>query len=231
MSYAYRPLHWEGLGHAFVNIQMYLDYDRQGFDVPIIPVQVNSYGSKIIRNRRAINGAGQEPDPISPTPRRCFEVGRITARILADSPWRVVIYASGGWSHGFLVEKHHCLWLRGRRDARAGTEGRRDRLRRDRGRLQLRQVPGGVEAVGEGTECGSSVLHDRQRQLRAPPDGVLHPLPQGLGRLRLLDLQPVVVVDNEDFRHEPHTHGVALAECAVHDHSHAVLLSRRLDRV
>ena len=45
-------LHWEGLGHAFVNIQMYLDYDRQGFDFPIIPVQVNSYGSKIIRNRR-----------------------------------------------------------------------------------------------------------------------------------------------------------------------------------
>jgi hypothetical protein len=21
-----------------------------------------------------------------------------------------VIYASGGWSHGFLVEKNHCLW-------------------------------------------------------------------------------------------------------------------------
>jgi len=110
MAYAYRPLHWEGLGHAFVNIQMYLDYDRQGFDVPIIPVQVNSYGSKIIGNRRAINGAGQEPDPVSPTPRRCFEIGRITARILAASPWRVVMYASGGWSHGFLVEKHHCLW-------------------------------------------------------------------------------------------------------------------------
>ena len=27
---------------------MYLDDDRQGFDVPIGPVQVNSYGSKII---------------------------------------------------------------------------------------------------------------------------------------------------------------------------------------
>jgi hypothetical protein len=66
---------------------MYLDYDRKGFDVPIVPVQVNSYGSKIIRNRRAINGAGQEPDPSSPTPRRCFEVGQITARILKDSPW------------------------------------------------------------------------------------------------------------------------------------------------
>ena len=34
----------------------------------------------------------------------------------------------------------------------------------------------------------------------------------------------VVVVDNEDFRHEPRAHGVALAERAVHDHSHAVLL-------
>ncbi|MBM3225095.1 MAG: extradiol ring-cleavage dioxygenase [Candidatus Tectomicrobia bacterium] len=110
MSYAYKPLHWEGLGHAFVNIQMYLDYDRKGFDYPIVPIQVNSYGSKIIRNKRAINGAGQEPDPISPTPKRCFEIGQITARILQDSPWRVVLYASGGWSHGFLVEKNHCLW-------------------------------------------------------------------------------------------------------------------------
>ena len=64
MSYAYKPLHWEGLGHAFVNIQMYLDYDRKGFDFPIVPVQVNSYGSKIIRNRRAINGAGQSQIPL-----------------------------------------------------------------------------------------------------------------------------------------------------------------------
>jgi hypothetical protein len=37
-------------------------------------------------------------------------VGQITARILKESPWRVVMYASGGWSHGFLVEKNHCLW-------------------------------------------------------------------------------------------------------------------------
>jgi hypothetical protein len=106
---------------------MYLDYDRQGFDVPIVPVQVNAYGSKIIRNRRAINGAGQEPDPSSPTPRRCFEVGQITARLLKDSPWRVVMYASGGWSHGFLVEKHHCLWpdlATDRRRAQQIREGR-----------------------------------------------------------------------------------------------------------
>ena len=55
---------------------MYLDYDRKGFDFPIVPVQVNSYGSKIIRNRRAINGAGQEPDPPSPTPNGALRWGR-----------------------------------------------------------------------------------------------------------------------------------------------------------
>ena len=31
-------------------------------------------------------------------------------RILKDSPYRVVIYGSGGWSHGFLTEKNDFLW-------------------------------------------------------------------------------------------------------------------------
>ncbi len=110
MAYSYKPLHYEGLGHAFVNIHMFLDYDRTGFDFPVVPIQVNSYGSRIIRNRRAVNGHGVEPDPPSPSPKRTFEVGQVTARILKDSPWRTVLYASGGWSHGFLVEKNHCLW-------------------------------------------------------------------------------------------------------------------------
>jgi hypothetical protein len=39
------------------------------------------------------------------------------------------------------------------------------------------------------------------------PDAVPHDTrPQRLGRL--LDLQPVVVVDQEDFRHEGRAHGV-----------------------
>jgi hypothetical protein len=147
MSYAYKPLHWEGLGHAFVNIQMYLDYDREGFDVPIVPVQVNSYGSKIIRNRRAINGAGQEPDPCSPTPKRCFEVGQITARILKDSPWRVAMYASGGWSHGFLVEKNHCLW----------PDVATDRLRAQQIR-ESREVEWKDITVGEIEDAGQQEL-------------------------------------------------------------------------
>src|SRR5262245_19919284 len=69
-----------------------------------------------------------------------------------------------------------------------------------------------------------SVLYDRQCQPRAAPHGVLDTLTQRFGRLLMLDLQMVVVVDNENFRHEPHAHGVALAQRAVHDYSHAVLL-------
>jgi len=40
---------------------------------------------------------------------------------------------------------------------------------------------------------------------------MLHSLPQCLGRLLLLDLQPGVVVDNEDFWHEPRADRDALA--------------------
>src|SRR5438094_3784982 len=56
--------------------------------------------------------------------------------------------AHGGPDRGRGAAGADDVDLRGRRDARAPTEGRRDRLRRDRRRLQLRQVPGGVAAVG-----------------------------------------------------------------------------------
>ena len=42
MSYAYKPLHEDGLGHAFANTLLFLDLDRKGFDYPVLPVAVNS---------------------------------------------------------------------------------------------------------------------------------------------------------------------------------------------
>ena len=51
MAYAYRPLHEDGLGHAFANTLLFLDLDRTGFHYPILPVAVNCYGSSVIRNR------------------------------------------------------------------------------------------------------------------------------------------------------------------------------------
>lgn len=110
MSYAYKPLHQDGLGHAFANTLLYLDHDRKGFDYPVLPVAVNCYGSSVIRNRGGGAQFSDEPDPPSPSPRRCFEVGQATARALKDSPWRVVLMASSSWSHAFLTAKNHWIY-------------------------------------------------------------------------------------------------------------------------
>ena len=53
MAYAYRPLHGDGVAHAFANTLLYLDLDRRGFDYPILPVTVNCYGRDVVRNRAA----------------------------------------------------------------------------------------------------------------------------------------------------------------------------------
>jgi hypothetical protein len=110
MAYAYKPLHEDGLGHAFANTLLFLDLDRQGFHYPVLPMAVNCYGSAVIRNRGGGSQYSDEPDPPSPSPRRCFEVGQATARVLKESPWRVVLMASSSWSHAFLTEKNHWLY-------------------------------------------------------------------------------------------------------------------------
>ena len=115
MAYAYRPLHEPGLAHAFINTLLYLDYDRQGWPYAVVPVAVNCYGSRVIRNRGGIlpqlaNGKELDADPPGPSPKRCMEIGAATARVLRNSPWRVALVASSSWSHGFLTAKHHWLW-------------------------------------------------------------------------------------------------------------------------
>lgn len=131
VAYAYKPgLHHPGLAHAFMNTILYLDYDRRGFDYPVLPFHVNCYGSNLIRNRGgdSIGKEVQEPDPPAPSPRACFEIGRATARIMAASPWRVVLIASSSWSHGFLTAKHYGLYpdleadLRRFEELRAGQQ-------------------------------------------------------------------------------------------------------------
>jgi catalytic LigB subunit of aromatic ring-opening dioxygenase len=110
MAYAYRPLHEDGLGHAFANTLLFLDLDRTGFHYPVLPVAVNCYGSSVIRNRGGGSQYSEEPDPPSPSPSRCFALGQATARVLKESPWRVVLMASSSWSHAFLTEKNHWIY-------------------------------------------------------------------------------------------------------------------------
>ena len=95
---------------------MYLDYDRRGFDYPIVPFAINCYGRKVHRPaRRACRCstamiAEADLDPPAPTPRRLFDLGAATARALAESPYRVALLASSGWSHAFLTAKNHFLY-------------------------------------------------------------------------------------------------------------------------
>ena len=115
MAYSYKSLHHAGLAHAFINTLMYLDYDRKGFDIPVVPFTVNCYGSKIISNRGGIlphkvNGVPLPVDPPGPSPKRCMEVGAATVKALQESPYRVAMVASSSWSHAFLTEKNYWLW-------------------------------------------------------------------------------------------------------------------------
>jgi hypothetical protein len=113
-AYSYKPLH-HPLGHAFANAVLYLDYDRRGFPYPIIPFAINCYGRKVIAQRGGLPMFENPPteaqlDPPAPTPRRLFDLGAATARIFANSPWRVALMASSGWSHAFLTAKNHFLF-------------------------------------------------------------------------------------------------------------------------
>ena len=114
-AYAYKPLHHQGLAHAFLNTILYLDYDRTGFPYPVVAFQVNCYGRRVIAQRGG-RGSLAHPlsdadlDPPSPTPKRCMEVGAAAARAMRESPWRVALIASSSWSHAFLTDKNHQLY-------------------------------------------------------------------------------------------------------------------------
>ena len=89
MPYSYKNLHFNGLPHAFMNTLLFLDYDRTGFDYPVVPFHVNCYGSSVVRNRGGsfLNAEeGAEPDPPAPSPKLCFDVGAATAKALIGKP-------------------------------------------------------------------------------------------------------------------------------------------------
>jgi Catalytic LigB subunit of aromatic ring-opening dioxygenase len=107
VAYAYKPLHHPGIAHAFLNTQLFLDYDRVGFPWPMICMPINCYGSRVIAAKGFFNPFGTEvqPDPPGPSPRRLMDVGGAVARHLRESPWKVAMIASSSWSHAFLTDK------------------------------------------------------------------------------------------------------------------------------
>lgn len=111
IAYSLEFKHPRGLAHSFTNTVVFLDYDRRGFDYPVIPFHVNCYGNELLKTSASAVGEGADViTPPSPTPARCFELGRATARFFADSPWRVALIGSSSWSHGSLTPKHGRLY-------------------------------------------------------------------------------------------------------------------------
>jgi hypothetical protein len=107
VAYAYKPLHHASIAHAFLNTILYLDYERTGFDHPVIACPLNCYGRRVISCRGFLTRLGEavDFDPPSPSPRRFMDLGAATARVLRASPWRVALVASSSWSHAFLCDK------------------------------------------------------------------------------------------------------------------------------
>jgi hypothetical protein len=111
IAYAYTTRHERGLAHSFVNTILFLDYELVGFPYPVVPFHVNCYGNQLLRTAASAQGEGsRELSPPAPSPRRCFAIGRATARFFAASPWRVALIASSSWSHASLTQKHHRLY-------------------------------------------------------------------------------------------------------------------------
>ncbi len=117
LPYAYKTLHYDGLAHAFTNTLLYLDYERQGFNYPVVPFLVNCYGSMVMTAKGGfahltdpVQRQEGLPDPPGPQPWRCMEVGAKLAQTLAESPWRVAIIGSSSWSHAFLTSSTGYLW-------------------------------------------------------------------------------------------------------------------------
>ncbi len=111
VAYAYEPLHHPGLPHAFLNTVLFLDYDRRGFDHPVVPVAVNCYGRRTVSYRGGLSRLGNRRpfDPPSPRPARMMAIGAAAGQALAASPWRIALVASSSWSHAFLCDRTYRL--------------------------------------------------------------------------------------------------------------------------
>lgn len=134
VAYAYEPLHHQGIPHAFMNTRLFLDYERTGFDVPMVPLAVNCYGRRVISRTGGLSRfANDTPlDPPSPSPRRLMDLGAALMTIILRSPWRIALVASSSWSHAFLCDRTwrlHPDTPADRRLYRAFVEGDWDRWR------------------------------------------------------------------------------------------------------
>ena len=229
MAYAYKPLHIDGLAHAFTNTLLYLDWDRRGFPWPVVPFAINCYGSNLIHAKGGMAALFQPPrpdtmpeDPPAPQPWRCMEVGKAVAEILAESPYRVAVVASSSWSHCFLSPTNGYLW-----PDHAADRAMFDALGRTRLRLLARTFAradgaGGAarDAELDGADGGDGDAGQAAGDLRLRGDARLHvrEVLRGVS-LRRLTKRPQQASKKQRFTTKAQRHEVFLrafvASCAI----------------
>ena len=86
-----------GLGHNGIAGTFHLDWNRQQFATPIIPLGIDPYGYNRERKPEGLAPWDRTaPPPL--TPQEAFNLGQEIARAYSDSPWRVAIAVPTNWS-------------------------------------------------------------------------------------------------------------------------------------
>jgi hypothetical protein len=166
IAYATEARAEQGLAHSFNNALVYLDRERRGFDYPVVPFHVNCYGNQLLKGMAADKDSrsrAPEYSPPAPSPKRCFEIGRATARFLADSPWRVALVASSSWSHATLTAKHQRLYPDVPADRRLFEELRDGRFTRW-GEIPLKQLDDAGQGEVLNWVCLAGAMTELGRQ-------------------------------------------------------------------
>ena len=176
ISFAYSNSHYAEehgptmLTHAFLNALLFLDWDRRGFDYPVIPIQVNCYGEDVISSK---GGSGHlNPDtqdeyfrefksPPGPTPASCFQLGETLREVLDEMDGRYVVMASSGWSHAFLCAKNDWLYPDIEED-RKRVESLRSGRHADWANLTNAQIHESADQEFKNWICLAGAMSDRK---------------------------------------------------------------------
>jgi len=86
------------MGHNFVAGVVHTDWDKREFKTPFIAIGMDPFGYGRTRNNEGLSPWDKNAEPPL-TPAQGFEVGRVLARAIKASPYRIALIADCDWSH------------------------------------------------------------------------------------------------------------------------------------
>jgi len=90
--------HPRGMGHNFIAGVVHTDWDQRKFETPFIALGVDPFGFARTRSNEGLSPWDKSQEPPL-TPKEAFEIGRVLARAIKASPYRIALAADVDWSH------------------------------------------------------------------------------------------------------------------------------------